>query len=109
MTAANFSPVQASTANANEPIPAARMAAPEPFVRAGALGEASLFGLFIFLLPDSVESCLRLRRRTTISMLEVVLLGLAGGGAGEQECAFTGVAGKGGGAFELGAGFGVAA
>jgi len=39
-------------------IPAARMAAaPEPFVRTGALGEAALFGMFIFLLPGSVESC----------------------------------------------------
>src|SRR5580692_10329026 len=34
---------------------------------------------------------------------------LAGCGAGEKEVAFAGVAGKGGGAFELGAGFGVAA
>ena len=42
-------------------------------------------------------------------MLEVVLLGLAGGGAGKQEVAFAGIAGKGGCAFELGAGFGVAA
>ena len=36
-------------------------------------------------------------------------VGLAGCGAGEEEDAFAGVAGKGGGAFELGAGFGVAA
>jgi hypothetical protein len=34
---------------------------------------------------------------------------LAGCGAGEEEVAFAGVAGKGGGAFELGAGLGEAA
>ena len=34
---------------------------------------------------------------------------LAGCGAGKEETAFADVAGKGGGAFELGAGFGVAA
>ena len=34
---------------------------------------------------------------------------LAGGGAGEEEVAFAVVAGEGGGAFEFGAGFGVAA
>ena len=34
---------------------------------------------------------------------------LAGCGAGEEEVAFAGVAGKGSGAFELVAGFGVAA
>jgi hypothetical protein len=51
----------------------------------------------------------QLRRRITISMLEVVLLNLAGGGAGEEESAFAGVLGEGGGEFELGAGFWVAA
>jgi hypothetical protein len=41
--------------------------------------------------------------------LRVSWVSLAGCGAGEEEVAFAGVAGKGGGAFELGAGFGVAA
>jgi hypothetical protein len=38
----------------------------------------------------------------------LVILNFAGCGAGEQEVAFAGVAGKGGGAFELGASLGVA-
>jgi hypothetical protein len=41
--------------------------------------------------------------------LRVSWVSLAGCGAGEEEVAFAGVAGKGRGAFELGAGFGVAA
>jgi len=41
--------------------------------------------------------------------LRVGWVSLAGCGTGEQEVAFAGVAGKGGGAFELNAGFGVAA
>jgi hypothetical protein len=41
--------------------------------------------------------------------LRVSWVSLAGCGAVEEEVAFAGVAGKGGGAFELGAGFGVAA
>jgi len=41
--------------------------------------------------------------------LSVGWVRLAGCGAGEEEIAFAGVAGKGGGAFELGVGFGVAA
>jgi len=44
-----------------------------------------------------------------LSFLRVNWASLAGCGAGEEEVAFAGVAGKGGGAFELGAGFGVAA
>ena len=61
MTAADLSPAQANIAKANVPTPAARIAAaPEPFVRAGALVEAALFGVFIFLLPGSVESYDRL-------------------------------------------------
>src|SRR5271170_4483799 len=55
---ADLSPAMARTARAREPIPAERMAAaPEPFVRVGVLGEAALAGVFIFLLPVSVESC----------------------------------------------------
>src|SRR5580704_12135228 len=54
---ADLSPAMARTARAKEPIPAERMAAaPEPFVRARVLGEAALPGVFIFLLPVSVES-----------------------------------------------------
>jgi hypothetical protein len=41
--------------------------------------------------------------------LRVSWVSLAGCGAGEEEVAFAAVAGKGGGALELGAGFGVAA
>jgi hypothetical protein len=41
--------------------------------------------------------------------LRVSWVSLAGCGAGEEEVAFAGVAGKGGGAFELGAGFRIAA
>jgi len=41
--------------------------------------------------------------------LRVSWISLAGCGAGEEEVAFAGVAGKGGRAFELGAGFGEAA
>ena len=41
--------------------------------------------------------------------LRVSWVSLAGCGAGEEEVAFAGVAGKGGGAFELGAGFEVSA
>jgi hypothetical protein len=41
--------------------------------------------------------------------LRVGWVSLAGCGAGEEEVAFAGVAGEDGGAFELGAGFGVAA
>ena len=44
-----------------------------------------------------------------VIFLRVSWVSLAGCGAGEEEVAFAGVAGKGGGAFELGAGFGVAA
>jgi len=47
--------------------------------------------------------------RTVVLFLKISLVSLAGCGAGEQEVAFTGVSGKGGGAFELGAGFGVPA
>src|ERR1700679_194199 len=58
LTAADLSPAQANIAKANVPTPAARIAAaPEPFVRVGALGEVALFGMVIFLLPGSVESC----------------------------------------------------
>src|ERR1700674_5608084 len=69
LTAADLSSTQASTARAKEPIPAARMAAEsEPFVRAGALGEAAPFGMFIFLLPGAVESCGRpVPERTCLS------------------------------------------
>ena len=44
-----------------------------------------------------------------VIFLRVSWVNLAGCGAGEEEVAFAGVAGKGGRAFELGAGFGVAA
>jgi hypothetical protein len=50
-----------------------------------------------------------LRDEPFVIFLRVSWVSLAGCGAGEEECAFAGVAGKGGGAFELGAGFGVAA
>jgi len=44
-----------------------------------------------------------------LHILRVSWVSLAGCSAGEQEVAFAGVAGKGGGAFKLAAGFGVAA
>ena len=47
--------------------------------------------------------------RRLLFFLSVSWVSFAGRGAGEKEVAFAGVAGKGGGAFELGAGFGVAA
>jgi hypothetical protein len=44
-----------------------------------------------------------------LSFLTVSGINLAGCGAGEEKVAFAGVAGKGGGTFELYAGFGMAA
>jgi hypothetical protein len=50
-----------------------------------------------------------LRDELLVIFLRVSWGRLAGCGAGEQEVAFAGVTGKGGGAFELAPGFGVAA
>ncbi len=50
-----------------------------------------------------------LRDKPFLIFLSVSWIGLARRGSGEKEVAFAGVAGKGGGAFEFGAGFGVAA
>jgi hypothetical protein len=62
-------------------------------------------------LCGSFASLREIRRGMShlLFFLRVSWVSLAGCGAGEQEMAFAAVAGKGGGAFELGAGFGAAA
>jgi hypothetical protein len=55
---------------------------------------------------EVIEAALaRTHGRISSSILEVVLAGLAGGGAAQQEGAFAGVLGQGGGLFKVAARF----